>query len=655
MDSRNNYTQSSSYVGLLYSQQGSSVQHENFPYESFHSSVHLGESENPPFSSQQSEDTPVGTPVGTPVSTPVDRVVRHKWTPADDEVLISAWLNTSKDAVVGSQQNSLTFWQRVAEYYAASPHGGEEGEKREHLHCKKRQISSGESDTDVLKRAHDIFYADHRTKFSLEHAWCVLRYKQKWLSLNTPKASSKRKNGETTAETSTTENGYHETRPEGIKAGKSKRNTAQGYGYSETDDLIRRDQEEINLQRGSPVQCPPEPEVEFGFPQRCYCGAQPLLATSSREIGRRYYTCANVNDGECHVWKWWDDALMEELRARNRHVLLLSEKVDSLALLSDYETEQMVYDLAKEKSKLSYGFEFFLGNTFNQEKMQPDGLVYLRSKNVPHQLDNWRMVVGLIQLTNMSDLVKQQLENYHLAYYLTDCIYPKLATFIQSIRLPQGQKNSLFAQTQEAVRKDVERAFGVLQARFAIVRNPSHLWDKDKIANIMRACIILHNMIVEDERSSSTQYDVDEFQEREEVDTFSVNMPSNLVRDKTLETLSGHVDYSFASAWHPDGTTSSTGNQDTRNLSQSLAVLKGNLGAIRSIRYTSNGKYMAMAEPADFVHVYLKGVQAVYIKSCFSGGTDWIRTYMVVCLNWTQVLSRNLSVKDPLGHGDAFN
>ena len=78
------------------------------------------------------------------------------------------------------------------------------------------------------------------------------------------------------------------------------------------------------------------------------------------------------------------------------------------------------------------------------------------------------------------------------------------------------------------MRKDVERAFGVMQARFAVVKNPSNLWDKDKIANIMRACIILHNMIVEDERSSFTQYDVDEFQEREEVDTFSVNMPSNL-------------------------------------------------------------------------------------------------------------------------------
>ena len=76
----------------------------------------------------------------------------------------------------------------------------------------------------------------------------------------------------------------------------------------------------------------------------------------------------NVNDGECDVRKWWDEAVMEEMRARYRHVLLLSEKVDSLSLSSAYETEQklailekMVCDLAKEKSKFSYGFEFFLG------------------------------------------------------------------------------------------------------------------------------------------------------------------------------------------------------------------------------------------------------------------------------------------------------
>ena len=43
----------------------------------------------------------------------------------------------------------------------------------------------------------------------------------------------------------------------------------------------------------------------------------------------------------------------------------------------------------------------------------------------------------------------------------------------------------------------MERAFGVLQSRFAIVRGPARLWDTETLALIMRACVIMHNMIVE--------------------------------------------------------------------------------------------------------------------------------------------------------------
>uniref|UniRef100_A0A0D3ARD5 DDE Tnp4 domain-containing protein n=1 Tax=Brassica oleracea var. oleracea TaxID=109376 RepID=A0A0D3ARD5_BRAOL len=123
---------------------------------------------------------------------------------------------------------------------------------------------------------------------------------------------------------------------------------------------------------------------------------------------------------------------------------------------------------------------------------------------------------------------------YHLTYYLTDGIYPKWATFIQSIQLPQGPKAVLFAQKQEAVRKDVERAFGVLQARFAIVKNHALFWDKTKIGKIMRACIILHNMIVEDERDKNTQFNVSEFLPGEDTRSshvdldFSLEMPTNI-------------------------------------------------------------------------------------------------------------------------------
>ncbi|CAH9147851.1 unnamed protein product, partial [Cuscuta epithymum] len=53
---------------------------------------------------------------------------------------------------------------------------------------------------------------------------------------------------------------------------------------------------------------------------------------------------------------------------------------------------------------------------------------------------------------------------------------------------------------QEACRKDVERAFGVLQSRFAIIVGPSSFWKKKVFYDIMSACIIMHNMIIEDER-----------------------------------------------------------------------------------------------------------------------------------------------------------
>ena len=131
---------------------------------------------------------------------------------------------------------------------------------------------------------------------------------------------------------------------------------------------------------------------------------------------------------------------------------------------------------------------------------------------------------------------------YHLAYYLTDGIYPKWATFIQSISLPQSPKAVLFAQYQEAVRKDVERAFGVLQARFAIIKNPALFWDKVKIGKIMRACIILHNMIVENERDGNTQFDVSGFQQGDDtgnshVDlTYSTDIPTNIANMMGVRT-----------------------------------------------------------------------------------------------------------------------
>ncbi|KAK9793719.1 hypothetical protein WJX73_009911 [Symbiochloris irregularis] len=75
-------------------------------------------------------------------------------------------------------------------------------------------------------------------------------------------------------------------------------------------------------------------------------------------------------------------------------------------------------------------------------------------------------------------------------------------------------------------------------------------------------------------------------------------------------TLDGHVDYSFAAAWHPGGNLLATGNQDTtmciwdmRQLSKPQALLKGSMAAVRSIRFSADGRYCAAAEAGDFVHI----------------------------------------------------
>jgi len=99
--------------------------------------------------------------------------------------------------------------------------------------------------------------------------------------------------------------------------------------------------------------------------------------------------------------------------------------------------------------------------------------------------------------------------NYTMGYYLTDGIYPSWATFVKTIPEPQGNKKKYFALAQESYRKDVERAFGVLQARFAIVRGPGHFWDDDTLSLIMRACVIMHNKIIEDERDEEDDFNYD--------------------------------------------------------------------------------------------------------------------------------------------------
>lgn len=172
--------------------------------------------------------------------TAVERRERRKWTPTDDVVLVSSWLNMSKDPVVGNEQKSTGFWNRIAAYFAASPlvAGCEEREAR---HCKQRchkindlvsnfcgsyeaasrQKTSGQNENDVLKLAHQIFHNNYNKKFTLEHAWKELRHDQKWCDLASSKneGSSKKRKCEDGGDSSSSQ-ATCSKHPPGVKAAK---------------------------------------------------------------------------------------------------------------------------------------------------------------------------------------------------------------------------------------------------------------------------------------------------------------------------------------------------------------------------------------------------------------------------------------------------
>uniref|UniRef100_A0A0D3C1W6 Myb-like domain-containing protein n=1 Tax=Brassica oleracea var. oleracea TaxID=109376 RepID=A0A0D3C1W6_BRAOL len=244
----NPFTDASNFVELLHSQQ------------------------NVVFASQGTEDSNFG------VETPTTRQTRRTWTPTEDVVLISSWLNTSKDPVVGNEQRCDAVWKRISAYFSASPRIAP-AERRHASHCKQRwhkmndlvckfcgayeaatrEKSSGQNENDVLKLAHEIFFNNHKKKFTLEHAWKELRNDQKWCELSSSKneGSSKRRKFEdgshsACSEANEIDSGVADegtTRPTGVKAAKArgKKPTGDAKDMSQFQNMWTIKQQDLAL------------------------------------------------------------------------------------------------------------------------------------------------------------------------------------------------------------------------------------------------------------------------------------------------------------------------------------------------------------------------------------------------------------------------
>nr|GEX55378.1 protein ALP1-like isoform X1 [Tanacetum cinerariifolium] len=91
---------------------------------------------------------------------------------------------------------------------------------------------------------------------------------------------------------------------------------------------------------------------------------------------------------------------------------------------------------------------------------------------------------------------------YRNGYYLADGIYPEWESFVKSFTVATDPKHTHFKQHQESARKNVERAFGVLQGRWGLIQQPARAYEVNTLRRIMYAGNIMHNMILEDQNMS---------------------------------------------------------------------------------------------------------------------------------------------------------
>lgn len=101
-------------------------------------------------------------------------------------------------------------------------------------------------------------------------------------------------------------------------------------------------------------------------------------------------------------------------------------------------------------------------------------------------------------------------ENFSQLYYLVDSIYPSLSRFLSTIDNLMKALNCFFAPREERFHKPIKRAICVWKRKFLSVGLKVSLHDHEDIYYLVRAPIVMHNMIVE-EYLCHSEHESDDF------------------------------------------------------------------------------------------------------------------------------------------------
>ena len=97
-------------------------------------------------------------------------------------------------------------------------------------------------------------------------------------------------------------------------------------------------------------------------------------------------------------------------------------------------------------------------------------------------------------------------------YFLVDGIYPPWAIFVTTHHGAKDPAKLNFAKKQEAVRKDIECAFGIVVQRFHVLKRPLRTWCLPEIRDLIHhCCVTLHNVITVERCGDVASSDEDAF------------------------------------------------------------------------------------------------------------------------------------------------
>ena len=105
---------------------------------------------------------------------------------------------------------------------------------------------------------------------------------------------------------------------------------------------------------------------------------------------------------------------------------------------------------------------------------------------------------------------------------------PSWLIFAKTFQYPSELAERKYVNRHEHVRKDIERAFGVLVSKFGILERPLRGWYLEDMCSLIYCCIIIHNMVIKERCAGFRINDLKNYLNGEDHDENSDNDEANV-------------------------------------------------------------------------------------------------------------------------------